>query len=355
MNPDPPSAAALSRQIIARCGELGFALAGVCPASPPTTHDAFAHWLRDGLHGDMDYLQRHADLRADPQTLLPGVRSVIMVADAYASRNDPPDPSLPPGHGKIARYARGRDYHVVMKNRLHALCDELRVAHPGEAFRAFVDTAPILEREFAARAGLGWFGKNTLLIHPRAGSYLLLGGVLTTLDLPEPEGQTPSPDRCGTCTRCIDACPTRAITPRRIDATRCISYLTIERRGPIDDGLAEALSGWLFGCDICQEVCPHNSPREAPTETAHRPHPAYAPARATLPLLEVLGWTAADRARELSGSSMKRATLSMLRRTAAHLLAGVPQARAELERVARDDADAMVAEAARRALARSER
>jgi epoxyqueuosine reductase len=197
----------------------------------------------------------------------------------------------------------------VIKRRLHQLCDELRADHSGASFRAFTDTAPVLEREYAARAGLGWTGKHTLIIHPRVGSYMLLGGILTTLDIAFSE---PIPDHCGTCTRCIDACPTDAISPYSVDASRCIAYLTIERRPPIDPAFHEAIGGWLFGCDICQEVCPHNSARAAPDPVA----PEYAPRRASFDLLGVLNWSDDDRRAAFESSALKRATLAMMKRNA---------------------------------------
>ena len=155
-----------------------------------------------------------------PRALLEGAGAAIVVADLYAARGQNADAPLDPGRGRIARYARGRDYHVTIKRRLHRLCDELRADHAGAEFRAFTDTAPVPERELAGRAGLGWIGKHTLLIDPRLGSYLLLGGVLTTLEIEPPATQTPVADHCGTCTRCVDACPTDAITPYTVDASR---------------------------------------------------------------------------------------------------------------------------------------
>jgi epoxyqueuosine reductase len=237
------------------------------------------------------------------------------VADLYARRGESEDAVLPRGHGRIARYARGRDYHVVMKKRLHALADRLRQEFPGAEFRAFVDTAPVLEREYAQRAGLGWIGKHTLLLDPRLGSYLLLGGLFTTLELEAPADQVVVSDHCGACTRCIEACPTQAITERSVDATRCISYLTIERRLPISPELRAGLGDWLFGCDICQEVCPHNSRRPAGAAVGEA-RPEYAAGRSSFDLLEVLGWDEAARSRAFTGSAMKRATLAMMKRNA---------------------------------------
>jgi epoxyqueuosine reductase len=319
----------LGQEVVAFCHNLGFATAGISDAAPSRYADEMRHWLEAGKHGSMDYLARNVEARLDPTRLLPGARSVIMVADLYASREDNQDPPLPPGHGRIARYARGRDYHVVIKKRLHALADALRARFPDAGFRAFVDTAPILEREYAARAGLGWIGRHTLLIHPRLGSYMLLGGLLTTLELVPPAEQEVVTDHCGTCTRCIDACPTRAITDRSVDASRCISYLTIERRAPISSEFHGSIGSWLYGCDICQEVCPHNSPSAGRSADAAGPGAPpvlsdYAPRNDSFDLLEVLGWTEADRARAFQGRALKRATLDMVKRTAAIVLANGP-------------------------------
>ena len=214
--------------------------------------------------------------------------------------------------GRIARYARGEDYHAVMSKRLRRLADELARQFPGETFRVCVDTAPVLEREHAQRAGLGAVGKHTLLIEPGVGSYLLLAQIITTVQLAP--SQPCDTDPCGECTRCIDACPTDAITPFSVDATRCISYLTIEHRSAIDQRYHEPMGDWIFGCDICQEVCPHNQPtqrsRSAPVQ------PAYAPRRDGFDLLEVLGWDEQARREAFVRSAMKRAKLSMMKRNA---------------------------------------
>jgi epoxyqueuosine reductase len=267
-------------------------------------------WLAQGKHGSMAYLAEQADPKADPSQLLEGATSAIMVADLYATRNDEAQ-HVPDGHGRIARYARGNDYHKTMKKRLHALCDEIGKRWPEARTRAFVDTAPVHERELALAAGLGWVGKHTLVIHPRLGSWMLLGGVLTTLEL-DPCGQEVA-DHCGTCTRCIDACPTEAITPYSVDASRCISYLTIERRGPIASELERGMGEWLFGCDVCQEVCPHNSPRSGDVGQANG---AYAGERASLDLTSVMAWDEDARRAAFAGSAMKRAKLDMMKRNA---------------------------------------
>lgn len=296
--------------------ELGFALAGVCDARPTVHRDQLDAWLAAGKHDEMAWLADNVDARADPRVFLPACRSLIMVADQYHTRNDPPDAPAP-DVGRVARYARGDDYHRVIKKRLHELCDQLRARFPEETFRAFVDTAPVLEREHAARAGLGWVGKHTLLIHPERGSWLVLGGIATTLAIDPPTGQAPTTDHCGTCARCIEACPTGAITPYSVDASRCISYLTIEHRSAIDPEFTAALGDWLFGCDICQEVCPHNSPRDenGGAEIGER-YAAYEPRRTGFDLLEVLGWSEDDRRAALARSAMKRAKLEMWKRNA---------------------------------------
>lgn len=296
--------------MLERCRELGFALAGVARVGPMVHEAEMRAWLSAGKHGSMSYLAEHADLKADPSRLLDGASCAIMVADLYATRHDGAD-DVPDGHGRVARYVRGKDYHTVMKKRLHALCDELAQRWPEAKTRAFVDTAPVHERELALAAGLGWIGKHTLLIHPKLGSWMLLGGVLTTLELEVNE--RPEDDHCGTCTRCIDACPTDAITPYSVDATRCISYLTIERREAIDVSLERGMGEWIFGCDVCQEVCPHNSARPGRLGEANA---AYGAGRASFDLLEVLGWDEESRREAFAGSAMKRAKLGMMKRNA---------------------------------------
>lgn len=302
-----------AQEVLERCRALGFAAAGVCAAEPSAFREEFAAWIERGEHGSMAYMANNADVRVDVRLMLEGARAVVMVADQYALRGEVNDERRP-GFGRVARYARGDDYHEVIKKRLYALCDELAAAHPGERFRAFVDTAPVLERELAARCGIGWQGKHTLTINPALGSFLLLGGIVTTMQMEPPPEQALPDDHCGTCTRCIDACPTQAIRPYRVNATRCISYLTIEHRGEIAPELREPIGDWIFGCDVCQEVCPHNSPR---FEQRGNVHPAYEPKRTGFDLLEVLGWSEEDRRAAFKGSSLKRAKLEMMKRNAA--------------------------------------
>lgn len=349
----------LSERVLERCAALGFALAGVCDARASDYILPLRDWIAAGKHGSMGYMAEHASLREDPGRVLAGARSAVVVADLYATRDDNTDEPLKPGEGRIARYARGRDYHTVLRKRLIRLVDELRAAFPeaGEgAFRVFTDTAPVMERELAARAGLGWTGKHTLLIHPKVGSYFLLGGILTTLELQPPETQTVVTDHCGSCTRCIDACPTGAITAYSVDARKCVSYLTIERREPVDPQYFEGFREWVYGCDICQEVCPHNSPRDTPPlrKTANA---AYQSDRDRFDLLEVLGWDEQGRRAAFTGSAMKRAKLDMMRRNAV-IVAGnwlkrgeLPELRARLEAIAGDAGEVgMVREAARSSL-----
>lgn len=325
-HPDPTSSsrpadrARVSETIVQRARDLGFALAGVVTASPSSYQQQFREWLQSGCQGEMGYLERNVEERLDPGRFQQNARSILLVADQYADRADDANLKREPGlsggaRGRIARYARGEDYHLAMKKRLHLLCDALRGEYPDEVFRAFVDTAPILEREHAARAGMGWIGKHTLLIHPRRGSWLLLGGIVTTLELVPPRTQRVEPDRCGSCTRCIDACPTDAISPYRVDASRCISYLTIEHRSPIPREFFSAIGDWIFGCDICQEVCPHNSTRTGRVPSG-RAHPAYAERTDSFDLLEVLGWTEEDRRLAFAKSALKRAKLDMMKRNA---------------------------------------
>jgi len=305
----PQEAAA---EVLRRCSELGFALSGIAPVRPSEWQEHLRRWLAAGRHGEMAYLAEELAIRAEPARVFDGARSFIVVADQYARRGD--DESVPPmSSGRIARYARGKNYHDVVKRRLHALADGLREVFPGSDFRSCVDTVPILERELAVLAGLGWVGKNTMVIHPRLGSYFVLGVVATNLEL-QPASTT-MPDHCGTCTRCIDACPTDAITPYSVDGSKCVSYLTIERRGQIPRELHKGIGSWLFGCDVCQEVCPHNSARGDDTEVG-RVFDAYRPVRSTFDLLSVLNWQEDDRRSAFAGSAMKRVTLAMIRRNA---------------------------------------
>jgi epoxyqueuosine reductase len=245
---------------------LGFSLCGFTAADPPAGYPRYAAWIQAGFHGGMRYLASPDGLaaRADPARLLPSLRTIIALATPYP----PPLPDVPPPGGNVAAYALGDDYHRVMKDRLIRLGAELDLlAGHAAKFLAWVDTGPVLEREIASRAGLGWIGRNSMLIHPQLGSFLFLGEIFTDLFL-EPDPPFAA-DRCGRCERCLQACPTGCILPdRTIDSRRCISYLTIEHRGSIPVELRGAIGSRLFGCDICQTVCPWN--RKAPPATDPR-------------------------------------------------------------------------------------
>lgn len=298
----------LVQRVDALCKARGFAHIGIAPARQSENAREFIDWLADGQHGEMAWLESHVDQRIDPTVKLPGARAVICVLDSYES----PDAQFvhDPFAGRIARYAHGDDYHASMKARLHAVADELRSAFSDHAFITCVDTAPVLERDQAAAAGLGFQAKNTMLIRPGMGSYFFVGEIITTLDLPLTQDLVP--DHCGTCTRCLDACPTDALTPYALDARRCISYHTIEQRSPIDEQFYDGIGSWIFGCDICQEVCPHNGHADR-----RESWPTNYPVRqASFDLLTVLNWTPEDRARALKGSAIKRAKLWMLKRNA---------------------------------------
>jgi epoxyqueuosine reductase len=209
-------------------------------------------WLKLGFHGEMGYLERNFDKRLDPRLLVPGAKSVVSLLYNYFPGSAYPDDNP----YKISRYALGEDYHIVLKDKLKALFSAITVKIGKVEGRVFVDSAPVMEKSWAAKAGLGWIGKNVNLINKNFGSYFFLAEVILDLDL-VPDG--PIKDYCGTCTRCIDACPTDALfEPYKIDATRCISYLTIELQGEIQDRFHDQMDGWVFGCDICQEVCPWN-------------------------------------------------------------------------------------------------
>ncbi|OHE80062.1 MAG: tRNA epoxyqueuosine(34) reductase QueG [Verrucomicrobia bacterium GWF2_62_7] len=240
-------------QIKSNALALGFDLVGIASAGPPAGFALFERWLAEGRHGEMSYLARNVERRADPQRLLPGAKSVVVVACNYHASDAAPGPR----QGRVARYALGDDYHEIIGKKLAALIEAIRVLAPGAQAKACVDTAPVLEREMAQRAGLGWIGKNTMLLNRRFGQWLFLGEILLDVALRPDAPETR--DRCGRCTRCIAACPTRAIVaPRELDARRCISYLTIELKGPIPPSLRPLIGNRIFGCDDCLEVCPWN-------------------------------------------------------------------------------------------------
>ena len=242
---------------------LGFLQVGFAPARGPAHSRVYLDWLDRGMHGEMTWMARDDAVRRrlDPTAVLPGCRSLVMLSMSYAPGPEDQNSHEPRDtdglRAAVARYAQGRDYHLEFEERLARLSALIGERWPDAGVKPYVDYGPVLEREHAQQAGLGWVGKNTMLIHPRLGSWTLLGTLMSTVEFPADEPF--AADRCGTCVRCIDACPTGAITgPRRVDARLCISYLTIELRGSIPVSLRPAIGARIFGCDICQEVCPWN-------------------------------------------------------------------------------------------------
>ena len=249
----------LSESIKSAALDIGFDWCGICPAVAPPGLDRFHQWLESGYHGEMEYLASRKHAYAHPKHVLDGVRSIVMLATGYDSVAPKP---LTPGSGRVSRYAWGQgDYHDLIHQRLRLLKEQVLRWQPDASVRGVVDTAPLMEREFAVLAGLGWQGKNTLLLNKQVGSWFFLAALLLDLELPyDPATLT---DHCGTCRACLDACPTNAfVQPYLLDATRCISYLTIELRGPIPGELRKPMGHWVFGCDVCQDVCPWNRKSE---------------------------------------------------------------------------------------------
>ncbi len=290
--------------------EAGFDRAGVASLEPLEHGQAFVRWLARGDNASMDYLERRVEARVRPSAIFPGAGSALCVALQYwpLAGEDDPEGDLWP---RVARYARGRDYHEVMGERLARLAARIRDAFPGTTTRPYVDTGPVLERELAARAGLGAIGKHTNLLHPEAGSWFLLGELFTTLDLAP---DVPLADLCGTCTRCLEACPTGALPePYRLVSDLYISYWTIEHRGEIPEEVRPLLGDWVFGCDLCQEACPWNA---APAGADH-PELRLPPERRQLDLAGLLGLSREEYTERFRGSPMKRAKLSGLRRNVA--------------------------------------
>jgi epoxyqueuosine reductase len=305
----------LEALIKAQAYGLGFELAGIASLGPAATAPEFDRWLARGYAGEMSYMSRTAAKRRDSRAAVEGAAAAIVVAMNYGGA----EPS-----GPVARYARGDDYHDIMLERLtelHAWI-ERQVGHsvPG---KPYVDTGPLLERDLAQRAGLGGFGKNTTLINPRAGSFFFLGALLVDLVLAADEPF--ATDHCGTCRRCLDACPTGALVePRVLDATRCISYLTIELKGDIPVGLRPLVGELVYGCDICQEVCPFSRKFSRPlTEAAFAARPAVAGKDARTLARDFLAMSPSEFSELFMGSPMKRAKLRGLKRNAAVVLGNV--------------------------------
>ena len=323
----------LKKWILAQALDLGFADAGV---APPDTSDQMRHlksYLERGHQGSMSFLEEHSELRADPAKLVEGTRSVISVrmdylVEAPPARHNTDEFTGDTNHGIIARYARGRDYHKVMRGRLKQLAKRIETKLTdmlgaeivqGFVWRPFSDSAPVFEKTLAERAGLGWTGKHTLLIHPKAGSFFVLGELFTSLELPIDEPLEP---RCGSCSACIDICPTKAIVaPYQLDARRCIAYLTIEHIGAIPHEFREAIGNRIFGCDDCQLICPWNRFAGRATLPDFDPrHGLDAPK-----LLELWSWSA-ERFDEISaGSPLRRLGYAGFRRNVALAMGNAPQ------------------------------
>lgn len=293
---------ALTADIHRWAKDLGFAELGIARPELREDEQHLLRWLRDGRHGTMRWMGRHGTKRARPQRLVPGTLRIISVRMDYRPPNlEADDAILADGRRAfIARYALGRDYHKLMRKRLQQLADRIEAAAGPFGYRVFVDSGPVLEKALGRNAGLGWIGKNTLLLNRHAGSYFFLGELFTDLPLPEDE---PVEDLCGSCRACIDICPTQAITgPRQLDARRCISYLTIEHEGSIPEDLRTGIGNRVFGCDDCQSVCPWNRYAQ-PTDEADF-HPRHG--LENVSLIELFNWDEATFLKRTEGSAIRR-------------------------------------------------
>ena len=269
----------LSQTISEEARRIGFDLVGIAPAVTPTGFHSFQQWLRSGYAGQMEYLPRREAAYSHPEHVLPAVRSVVMLAKNYRTAEPPP---TGPGLGRVSRYAWGdSDYHDLLRDRLRQLADAIHQYAPDCRTRGIVDTAPLLERDFARLAGLGWFGKNTMLLNKQLGSWFFLAALLIDVELDYDQPHETS--HCGSCTRCLEACPTDAfVEPYVLDATRCIAYLNIELSGPVPEELRAGIGSWLFGCDVCQDVCPWNRKPPRSREPDFQPRADLRPADAAM-------------------------------------------------------------------------
>jgi epoxyqueuosine reductase len=304
-----------------RAHELGFDLCGIAPATDVPGLAFFTEWLARGYAGEMHYLSRSVDRRMDVRRVLPSAESVIVLGTVYHSDRPYSTQIVDPGEALVARYAWGDDYHDVIGARLEALVTWMHARADGPFDeRRYVDTGPVQERVYAQRAGLGWIGKNCCLINPAAGSWLFLSEVICSLAL---DADAPGLDQCGTCTLCLEACPTSAfVAPGVLDARRCLSYLTIELKGPIPREWHGAVGSHAYGCDICQEVCPWNQAAPTSADPAWQPRPAF-----DRPSLRALAARSDDELRrDLRGSAMKRTGLKGLRRNLEVCLGNLPGA-----------------------------
>ena len=321
-SPPALTRAALSLRIKDEAQRLGFDLVGISAARAPVHESSFADWLRKGFAGEMQYMERTADTRRRPEELVPWAVSVVSVGMIYHTQPNLPAP-IDASRGRIARYARGDDYHEIMKARLDTLRDQItKLCDDAVEGRAFVDSGPVLERDFAGAAGLGWIGKNTNLISPKKGSWFFLGELFLNIPLAYDK---PIRDRCGRCDLCLKACPTQAfVGPYILDARRCISYLTIELKGWMPLHLRPLIGNHIFGCDICQDVCPYNAKAAATSE------PGFAPREGLLApaLVELLCLSDEEFRRRFRGSPIRRAKRRGLLRNVAVALgnSGSPRA-----------------------------
>ena len=320
-------AKALRENLRAEALSLGFDVFGVAPIDADVKADYFKKWIADGMHGEMEWMAKDTERRTEVTRVLPEARSIIVVGLNYYQPQ--PNPNY-----QIAKYALGQDYHNVITKKLRKLCTVMRAL--GGAQKPYVDTGPVLEKPIAVAAGLGWQGKSTIVLQPEFGTWLFLGIIITTLEL---ESSSPAPDRCGSCTKCITACPTSAIiAPYKLDARKCLAYLTIEHKGPIPLEYRKALGTRIFGCDDCLDVCPWNKWAKETKENKFK-------ARLQPALKETLSWTEEDFLNQFRGTPVKRLGLLRWWRNALTVMGntGTP---GDLEAIGRlvNHADPMVSE-----------
>ncbi|MEO0796151.1 MAG: tRNA epoxyqueuosine(34) reductase QueG [Verrucomicrobiota bacterium] len=325
----------IKEQLCALAEVEGFDAFGVAPVAVDLRREYYLKWIAEGQHGEMSWMERNNERRLNPENILPEVRSILCLGLNYYQPN-------PDRRGRLAKYALGKDYHKVILQKLKRLCRVMREEFHGDQ-KPYVDTGPVLEKPIAVQAGLGWQGKSTIVLNRDHGTWLFLGFIFTTLELPADE---PAREHCGKCTRCIDACPTQAITgPYQLDARRCISYLTIEHKGAIPMEFRRAIGDRLYGCDECLDVCPWNRWARVTREEkfAARPYPD---------LREMLGWSEESFREAFAGTPIKRAGLSRWLRNVCVVLGNTGEAEdlPELEALA-DSADELVAEHAAWAVA----
>ncbi|NDD71122.1 tRNA epoxyqueuosine(34) reductase QueG, partial [bacterium] len=320
-------AKALRENLRAEALSMGFDVFGVAPIGADVKADYFKKWIADGMHGEMEWMAKDTERRTEVTRVLPEARSIIVVGLNYYQPQ--PNPNY-----QIAKYALGQDYHNVITKKLRKLCTVMRAL--GGAQKPYVDTGPVLEKPIAVAAGLGWQGKSTIVLQPEFGTWLFLGIIITTLEL---ESSSPAPDRCGSCTKCITACPTSAIiAPYKLDARKCLAYLTIEHKGPIPLEYRKALGTRIFGCDDCLDVCPWNKWAKETKENKFK-------ARLQPALKETLSWTEEDFLNQFRGTPVKRLGLLRWWRNALTVMGntGTP---GDLEAIGRlvNHADPMVSE-----------